>query len=94
MTTDNRQQTTDNGQQTTDGAAFLLPDNGETERGVKTIEVEAMLALIMPSRDGRKDAKRLNGQWKLERSGGAERVSEVTGGGAQGRYGRGGDGSS
>ena len=28
---------------TTERAAFLLPDNGETERGVKTIEGESSL---------------------------------------------------
>ena len=35
-------------------------------------EQKAELALIMPSRDGRKDAKRLNGQQTTEA--GAERV--------------------
>ena len=38
----------------TEGAAFLSPDNGGTEGGVKTIDAEAKPALIMPSRDRRK----------------------------------------
>ena len=31
---------------TTERAAFLLPDNGETERGVKTIEGERSLLTL------------------------------------------------
>ena len=47
----------------TDGAAFLSPDNGGTEGGVKTIETRTVLAHVMVSRGRGRALEKCSNEW-------------------------------